>query len=635
MKVLDVSSLHEGIRGMTQQLSQLEKQLNGVENSIRSFVASKDSFRGQGANAIRRFYEYAHLPFLQFFQSFLTNFQSKLQQLQFEMDGLEGDSRGFIDEAFLSSELENGLNQINRMVAERTGEMNAQLSRVSDIVYLPRLQDHQLQEGIQQAKQSARQTVDKLHQFDHQQTQSFTALVEDLSLIKRYIEEMNQQFESGKINVKSFSPVMLQDLEAYGNLQTRLYNQTVMERWNSQHYPELGVFYSVGHAASFDQWVNPSCARPEPKEKSVLESLSDFSLGFGEGLTNFIGETAEGIVRLVTQPHVVIKETWEFVNEVAENPVIIIAIVNELYHSFNSQVIHGDADSRGEWCGYAVPAVGSILVGGSGAVKGAGKAIQIGRRAEIDLKMSLSEIHTSAVSAAAKATGKMGMDRVRELMKNLTPRRDTEPVPIMAGDVPFNVFNGQGIKNSLTDMHSKILTRIETVAGKNLGRRNKNVETIRNSKHFIDEFTLKPNVKYETNGYQYKTDNLGRIERASGELKLEMGMRDSHHQLAAGGIDRVIASGTKGDHGGHLIGTQFNGSPLIDNIVAMNGNVNVSAYKKLEYTWAKALKEGQEVLVDIKPIYEGTSLRPSRFEIKFKIDGRKSVQVLENIYGGH
>ena len=248
MKVLDVSSLHEGIRGMTQQLSQLEKQLNGVENSIRSFVASKDSFRGKGASAIRRFYEYAHLPFLQFFQSFLANFQSKLKQLQFKMDGLEGDSRGFIDESFLSSELEDGLNQINRMVAELTGETNAQLSRVSDIVYLPRLQDHQFHEGIQQAKQSARQTVDKLHQFDHQQTQSFTALVEDLSLIKRYIEEMNQQFKSDKINVKSFSPVMLQDLEVYGKLQTRLYNQTLMQRWNSQHYPELGVFYSVGGA---------------------------------------------------------------------------------------------------------------------------------------------------------------------------------------------------------------------------------------------------------------------------------------------------------------------------------------------------------------------------------------------------
>lgn len=66
----------------------------------------------------------------------------------------------------------------------------------------------------------------------------------------------------------------------------------------------------------------------------------------------------------------------------------------------------------------------------------------------------------------------------------------------------------------------------------------------------------------------------------------------------------------------------------------MNSNVNVSAYKKLEYFWAKALKEGQQVSVDIKQIYDGQSLRPSRFEIKYKIDDKKSVEVLENIYGG-
>ncbi|MCC5803754.1 immunity protein YezG family protein [Rossellomorea vietnamensis] len=126
----------------------------------------------------------------------------------------------------------------------------------------------------------------------------------------------------------------------------------------------------------------------------------------------------------------------------------------------------------------------------------------------------------------------------------------------------------------------------------------------------------------------------GRIEKASGELTLEMGERNSKHQLAAGEEDRVKAPSTQGDHGGHLIGTQFNGSPLIDNIVAMNGNVNVSACEKLEFAWAKALKEGQQVSVDIKPIYEGESLRPSKFEIKHRIDGKKSVEVLENVYGG-
>ncbi|MES5955734.1 DNA/RNA non-specific endonuclease [Bacillus fungorum] len=155
-------------------------------------------------------------------------------------------------------------------------------------------------------------------------------------------------------------------------------------------------------------------------------------------------------------------------------------------------------------------------------------------------------------------------------------------------------------------------------------------DVVKDGSHFLDEFKLKPNVKYETNGYLYQTDELGRIERASGELTLEMGERNSKHQLAAGGEDRVKAPSTQGDHGGHLIGTQFNGSPLIDNIVVMN----VSACKKLESAWAKALRDKQKVIVDIKPIYEGESLRTNRFKIKYKIDGKKHEEILENVYGG-
>ena len=113
-----------------------------------------------------------------------------------------------------------------------------------------------------------------------------------------------------------------------------------------------------------------------------------------------------------------------------------------------------------------------------------------------------------------------------------------------------------------------------------------------------------------------------------------MGERNGKHQLAAGGEDRAKAPSTLGDNGGHLIGTQFNGSPLIDNIVAMNGNVNVSAYKKLEYAWAKALRDKREVIVDIKPVYEGNSIRPVSFNIKYTIDGEKFKSKLKNVYGG-
>ncbi|MGD6870921.1 T7SS effector LXG polymorphic toxin [Sutcliffiella horikoshii] len=477
MKVLDVSSLHDGIKRMSRQLSELEKQLNHVESGIRSFVASKDSFRGKGASAIRRFYEYAHLPFLQFFQTFLANFQSKFHQLQLELDGLEGNSRGFIDEGFLTSELEDGLNQLSRMVTELTGDANAQLSRVSDIVYLPRLQDHQFHEGIQQAKQSANQTVDKLHQFDHQQTQSFTALIEDLSLLQNYIEEMSQQFASGKMKLTSFSPVMLQDLEAYGKLETKLYNQTVMQRWNSEHFPELGVFFSIGHAASFDQWANPSCAKPEPKKKTAGEAFWDFTNGFGSGIISAASDTWDGIKRLATEPDQVLKETIEFLDAVVSEPAILLEIGHELYNSFNESVIHGDATSRGEWLGYATAIIGTSVVGDKGLSKVGGIAGKLGTKVETDLNIKLKDQQEKVLSSV-KGSSAAGLERVRELMDGMFLNNQWGMA--FAG-VPSNVMNSVGIYDKVNDLKKHTLNRIENIAGKVLGDANNVIRTYRNA----------------------------------------------------------------------------------------------------------------------------------------------------------
>jgi hypothetical protein len=204
-----------------------------------------------------------------------------------------------------------------------------------------------------------------------------------------------------------------------------------------------------------------------------------------------------------------------------------------------------------------------------------------------------------------------------------------------AGDVgKQTTTKPRSVEDTVRDKLSNI--KWLNIEGKGVARgAGKSVDdVIKDGSHFSDQFKLKPNVKYETNGYLYQTDDLGRIKKASGELQLEMGERNGKHQLAAGGEDRVYAPSTRGDHGGHLIGKQFNGSSLIDNIVAMNGNVNVSAYKKLEYAWAKALRDDRKVIVDIRPVYEGSSIRPISFNIRYSIDGEKFKSSLKNVYGG-
>ncbi len=58
--------------------------------------------------------------------------------------------------------------------------------------------------------------------------------------------------------------------------------------------------------------------------------------------------------------------------------------------------------------------------------------------------------------------------------------------------------------------------------------------------------------------------------------------------------------------------------------------VNLSEYKKIENTWAKALNSGQKVGVDIKVQYEGNSMRPSSFIVNYTIDGIKTQTTIEN-----
>ena len=136
---------------------------------------------------------------------------------------------------------------------------------------------------------------------------------------------------------------------------------------------------------------------------------------------------------------------------------------------------------------------------------------------------------------------------------------------------------------------------------------------------------LKENIVYESKGYYYQTDELGRIKKAQGKLRLEKGVRNKGDQLKAGGDDRL-----PGDHGGHLIANRYAGSGEIDNLLAMAAIVNNSKYKRIENLWGNALKEGKEVEVTINVVYDGASKRPKKFNIIYFIDGQKRSKTIPN-----
>lgn len=182
--------------------------------------------------------------------------------------------------------------------------------------------------------------------------------------------------------------------------------------------------------------------------------------------------------------------------------------------------------------------------------------------------------------------------------------------------------NGEKVDHSVTskdmDIPSKSNSRVET------GVENIAKQVYSNGEQFLDKAKdrLKPNIIYMSNGYTYETDSLGRIINVKGELSDVKAPRNNRAQLKAGGADRL-----DGDHGGHLVASQFGGSGELDNLVAMAGKLNQGEYKRLENIWAKSLAEGRKVEIDVSPVYEGNSLRPNGFNIKYLIDGSQGVVV--------
>lgn len=111
--------------------------------------------------------------------------------------------------------------------------------------------------------------------------------------------------------------------------------------------------------------------------------------------------------------------------------------------------------------------------------------------------------------------------------------------------------------------------------------------------------------QYQENGYTFEINDLGQTVRAYGDLHLGQGERDLYAQRTAGGEFR-----TETDEGGHLIASRFEGPGGPENLVPENRTINRGPYKTMENNWAKELKDGNEVNVDITPIYHGDSLRP-------------------------
>jgi hypothetical protein len=77
-------------------------------------------------------------------------------------------------------------------------------------------------------------------------------------------------------------------------------------------------------------------------------------------------------------------------------------------------------------------------------------------------------------------------------------------------------------------------------------------------------------------------------------------------------------------------GDRFGGAKELENLVSLLTDINLSQYKRIENIWAKAIKAGKKVQVQMDIVYNGNDPRPSGFIVNYKIDGEEFSIPLEN-----
>lgn len=150
-----------------------------------------------------------------------------------------------------------------------------------------------------------------------------------------------------------------------------------------------------------------------------------------------------------------------------------------------------------------------------------------------------------------------------------------------------------------------------------------------NGQLYREDKDLVPNSEYTINGYEYKTDDAGRIVSAEGKLHMKehegkLTIKDSLKDIGKG--DELAET----DNRGHLIADRFDGSNGLENMIPQDAKINQIDFAKFENQLASEVKKGNDVRVKIEPIYDGDSRRPDAIGVTYSINGERSIQIFPN-----
>ncbi|MBU5209660.1 T7SS effector LXG polymorphic toxin [Bacillus safensis] len=204
MKTLDAFALINGIDQTLNALNQQSQQISSIEKQIHHIISLDGALKGEAGQAIRAFYTECHIPFLQFFQVVIEEYSAALKNTKQALHALESNEHGFISQAFIEHDLEQGLKKAERTISEIVSEVNHAIGRVDHIVHLPSVDESAFQQNYQKAWLETSRTIGLLHAFDREQTSALHETKSSLQTMKQYIDTLSTMFTGPKIDIRSY-----------------------------------------------------------------------------------------------------------------------------------------------------------------------------------------------------------------------------------------------------------------------------------------------------------------------------------------------------------------------------------------------------------------------------------------------
>ncbi|MBD1382630.1 T7SS effector LXG polymorphic toxin [Metabacillus arenae] len=655
MKVYEAKTLTSAMEERAKQYKDLKEQLEQLKKAFKSIVDNEE-FKGKGAEAIKGFYQ-GHIDVVEAWHRLIDRnmaFFEGISGMTEDVD-LAGDT--VVQLPFLEENLERANKLSKDIVSEQQDALQKIFNDVSDLVSLNMFSRESFDTQIEKAEKERSETVQKVNKLDEDLKNEYAMSESEENYVYGLFASLMKATRQGNeisplyFNANAYHNSEVYQLKGEAEKQTidylnykkdqeeaREVQKQIEEMENRPWYEkawdtvstftgEVTGYYDAKRAAT---GVDPVTGRKLSDAERVAAGAMA-AAGFipivgwaGRALKggSAIYKTVKG-ANAATHALDALKtsKSLSILNK-TEMGIYGLVSANGFSEAITGKDMFGNELTDEQRKQSLINATTILGVGAAG--------------------YGVDRLLRNKVPAPTKAPYsnkyiKEKLAKAQESLKDIGRRIGDIQVPVKAQVLKMATNNGPGMPLPVLNVETRSVRDVlqRGSSGRIGGRGTERViTTVQYGEHYTRESrrkVLKPNIQYSSKeGYVYKTDDKGRIVSCEGKLNLGNAKRNNHAQRIVGREDRL-----PDDDGGHLIASIFKGSGNLDNLVPMNGNLNKGEWKKLENTWADALKQGDEVKVKVTPNYKGDSQRPVSFDIKYKIgDDEWEIRRFDNVPGG-